>query len=299
MAWPANGRAAKAVGDLSFKLGTRTVKKIELGNLAASMSYIGAAVKAMQLNRTLIHQGHVSHQEIALAEYAQIVHAVDVIAKVAADLELRSVQAACRRAKSSLEQQFRQLGGYRAEALGMILDPLHQLLAAVADELSGVEAFAVTGRSGRFLAASEPPFGKIVAKAFPNIQDDLQEARAALALDRATACVFHLMRAMEAAVQRLASQMGVNNTEREWGKLLSDLAKKIEVMPKGRLRDAWSENHSLLYHVKQAWRNDVMHPKRSYSPQEAGRIYDAVESYLVQLSELLQDLPAPVGEEEG
>lgn len=58
-------------------------------------------------------------------------------------------------------------------------------------------------------------------------------------------------------------------------------------MPKGKARDAWSENLSLLYHVKEARRSDVTHLNLSCTLAEADRIHDAIASYLEQLAELL------------
>jgi len=77
--------------------------------------------------------------------------------------------------------------------------------------------------------------------------------------------------------------LSIPKPEREWGKLLSDINKKIEVMPKGDIRDKWSESHTLLYHVKQAWRNTTMHPKQSYTTNEAREVFDAVKSFMRHL----------------
>lgn len=99
--------------------------------------------------------------------------------------------------------------------------------------------------------------------------------------------VFHLMRAMEAAVKALALRVGAAHVEKEWGKLLSDISTAIEAMPKGAERDRWSESHSHLYHVKQAWRNDTMHPKKTYTEEEARTVYQAVRSFMTHLASLL------------
>jgi hypothetical protein len=96
---------------------------------------------------------------------------------------------------------------------------------------------------------------------------------------------------MECAVQALAKETGISDVEKEWGKLLSDLAAKIEKMPKGAKRDAWSESHSHLYHVKQAWRNSTMHPKRTYTEEEAMEVFGAVKSFMRHLSGLVQPVP--------
>ena len=82
-----------------------------------------------------------------------------------------------------------------------------------------------------------PFFGDKVEDAFPRVAEDISEAGKCLALDRSTSAVFHLMRAMESAVGRLSLKLDIPNPDREWGKLLSDIPKKIEAMPKGSGRN--------------------------------------------------------------
>lgn len=133
----------------------------------------------------------------------------------------------------------------------------------------------------------ELPFGPEVENAFNN-SEDVTEAANCLALGRYTASVFHLMRGMERAVAALCSSLGCTNVDKEWGKLLSDMKVKIEAMPKGSLRDQWSESHSLLYHVKQAWRNNTMHPKQTYTESECKAIYDATKAFMIDLAPLVR-----------
>lgn len=97
------------------------------------------------------------------------------------------------------------------------------------------------------------------------------------------------MRAMELVVRRMAEQLGIAKVDKEWGKLLSDIRNGVEAMPRGSVRDAWSEALSLLYHVKQAWRNSTMHPNGTYSEGEAKTVFDAVCSFVRHLVLLLQE----------
>jgi len=130
-------------------------------------------------------------------------------------------------------------------------------------------------------------FGNEVTVAFQNASEDIEEAGKCLALGRYTASVFHLMRAMECAVQALCVKLSIANPDRVWGKLLSDMNKTIESMPKGDSRDRWSQSSALLYNVKQAWRNDVMHPKETYTEEQAIEVFQAVRSFMRHLSPLI------------
>lgn len=161
---------------------------------------------------------------------------------------------------------------------------ISELSGRLPDELSTKMLLAMPEFSKKYLMPESPLFGKPVEDAFPATTEDIAEAAACMVFARYTAAVFHLMRAMETAVQALSSKLGIQCIELEWGKLLSSMKEKIEAMPKGTERDKWSENHSLLYHVKQAWRNNTMHPKQTYTEDEAWTVYDAVKSFLTNLA---------------
>ena len=52
------------------------------------------------------------------------------------------------------------------------------------------------------------PFGPAVAAKFPDAEYDIVEASKCLAVDRTTACVFHLMRALDFALAFLSAHLG-------------------------------------------------------------------------------------------
>jgi hypothetical protein len=130
-------------------------------------------------------------------------------------------------------------------------------------------------------------FGETVETKFQPASEDIENAGRCLAVSQETAAVFHLMRAMECAVGMLATKLVIPHPDREWGKLLSDIHKKIEEMPKGDLRDSWSECHANLYHLKQAWRNKTMHPKATYTPEQAKEVFEATRVFMSQLATLV------------
>lgn len=162
------------------------------------------------------------------------------------------------------------------------------------DELETIKFYCLAKGVDRYYDPSEPLFGSEVAARISKASDDISEAGKCFAVGRYTASVFHLMRAMEAAVQELSGHLGIEKLEREWGKLLSDIRAKIEAMPRGRERDDWSEVHANLYHVKQAWRNDTMHPKATYTEEEAREVFDATKAFMGNLAALLPPSPEEV-----
>lgn len=110
-------------------------------------------------------------------------------------------------------------------------------------------------------------FGKDVNAKFPTIQFDLVEAGNCYATGRGTAVVFHLMRIMETGVQAFGTKLGVALTdEKNWQNILDEINKKIKSLPpKDRTTVEVSEAAANLYAVKLAWRNEVMHPKDTYT----------------------------------
>jgi hypothetical protein len=155
------------------------------------------------------------------------------------------------------------------------------------DELLSVQLYCVDSKNGNLMEASEALFGEGVASRFPELSFDIEESGKCLALRRATASVFHLMRVMERAVQLISTSLNIKNPEREWGKLLSDIHAAIETMEKGARRDEWSAAHANLYHVKQAWRNTTMHPRKTYTEEQAEEIFRAVKAFMAQMSGLV------------
>jgi hypothetical protein len=166
-----------------------------------------------------------------------------------------------------------------------------QLVSRVPDEIKEKFVLIVPASEKTLYNDAINMFGQTVERTFPNASEDIAEAGKCLALNGGTACVFHLMRVMENAVQVMGASLNVtlidkHNKELAWGPLLSNLNCAIQKMLKGRQRDQWSEAYTLLYHVKQAWRNDTMHPNQTYTREEAKAILDAVRIFMNDLAYL-------------
>ncbi|ABD08172.1 hypothetical protein RPB_3477 [Rhodopseudomonas palustris HaA2] len=169
-----------------------------------------------------------------------------------------------------------------SEILGLVTD----LRNRIQDELPAHKMYYVRPELVRYYEDKDQ-FGNRVTERFPNSIPDIENAGKCIALGQDTASVFHLMRAMECAVGELCTSLQIPNPDREWGKLLSDLHAKIGAMPKDKKRDAWSECHANLYHVKQAWRNSTMHPISTYSPEQSKDIFQCVRTFMNQLAILI------------
>lgn len=158
-------------------------------------------------------------------------------------------------------------------------------------ELQGRQFLYISPESAPFYE-KKAAFGSGVEKAFPDAAEDIENAGSCLAVGQGTACVFHLMRAMEVAVRKLAKRLSITTHPKDtWGLLVGRMTPKIAAMPdntaaKKRKKDTWSEAAMNLHHVGQATRNSTMHPKRTYTDQQAREVYDAVRVFMTGLAKL-------------
>jgi hypothetical protein len=98
-------------------------------------------------------------------------------------------------------------------------------------------------------------FGAIVTKKFKNAASDIEQAGNCLALQQGTACVFHLMRAMEVAVRQLSQRLKVTITpQTTWRQMTGMMDHKIKNLPDNtdrlkRKKNDWEAARANLHQV--------------------------------------------------
>lgn len=135
-------------------------------------------------------------------------------------------------------------------------------------------------------------FGQALLAHFPECEEDLAEASKCLALCRYTACVFHLMRAMEKCLYALGNKHGVtiidkNGKELTWMIIVANLNAKTATLPEGHRKENWHAAGALLHNVGKAWRNTTMHPKQTYTEQEAEAVFSSVKMFMESIIPLV------------
>jgi hypothetical protein len=136
------------------------------------------------------------------------------------------------------------------------------------------------------------PFGEAVAKKFNRAAADIQNAGNCLALQQPTACVFHLMRAVEIAVRQLSKRLNVTITPQStWRQMTGQMDPKIKSMPAAtesqkRKKNNWEAASMNLHHVGSVWRNNTMHPAASYTQDEARDVFTATRVFMNGLCDL-------------
>jgi hypothetical protein len=98
-------------------------------------------------------------------------------------------------------------------------------------------------------------------------------------------------------VQQLGRKLQVNNPEeKEWQKILDGVngaIKRLSNPPtpitkrQKALRNNYAQAAVYLENVKNAWRNDVMHPKATYTEEEAEVVFRTVKEYMLYLTKIL------------
>ena len=180
---------------------------------------------------------------------------------------------------------------------GELVAEINELHHRFIDELETRLLFHVPWEIACYYTEPLNQMGAEVLKMFPDIVHDLEEAGKSLALDRSTACVFHLMRIMEAGLRHLcteAQSFGISipdpASNRSWAGWLDPIEKEIRKDRNVKSGD-WNAIEPLyaqvcahLRTVSTAWRNPTMHVGQKYTPEESRDIFNATKSFMIHLA---------------
>ena len=155
--------------------------------------------------------------------------------------------------------------------------------------------FAVHPQQRPFYDAPERWYGQDIFAAYPDSENDLRAAARCFALGEHTACVFHLMRAVESALRKWAEQLGVilkmPATEANWQDIIdagTASLKQLEQQPRSQRRtddlEHFGETQAQFSSFKNAWRNHVAHGKQTYDEMRATEIMQAVRAFMRKLA---------------
>jgi hypothetical protein len=158
-------------------------------------------------------------------------------------------------------------------------------------DLSGHYFLMIEGGFRRGLyEQAQRPFSDATYSAFSDAQKDLDASARCLALDEWTACVFHLMRALESALRRVGAVVGLDGAALEqenWKNLIDQIEKRIRSIQEERKSAEKVERLKTLSELavqfryfKDAWRNHVSHARVSYDEREAVQIWSHVKTFI-------------------
>lgn len=134
-----------------------------------------------------------------------------------------------------------------------------------------------------------PIFGGDVHDAFPEARRDIAAAGRCYALDEWTACVVHLMRALEPGLLWLADRVKLDSEDMKrenWKNIIDQIEKKIRGMesePKSIEKSVkvqfLSKAATQFFWFKDAWRNDAAHGHEHYEERDGAPIFLHVSDF--------------------
>jgi HEPN domain-containing protein len=177
----------------------------------------------------------------------------------------------------------------RAE-ISVLAREVHENIVA---ELTTRRFLMILGERRFLFEQPEPLFGQKVAERFNAASRDIAAAGRCMALDEWTATVFHLMRAVEIALQTLARRLRIRSVKvKEWVTLLKDIDTALAAIrnrprtPKrDRVLEYYSQARANIAVFKDAWRNHVMHSRETYDERQAWAIFASVKAFMEELAE--------------
>lgn len=135
-------------------------------------------------------------------------------------------------------------------------------------------------------------------KAFGSSQTDIEEAQKCFVLQRFTACVFHLMRALETPLRLLSTELGIVKHSPTWQAYLSVMEKAIAAKfpDKSKAHEEkriyFSALEGQLRAIKTAWRNPTMHEiARVYTEEMAQELIVLVRGFMREAARELREQP--------
>lgn len=168
----------------------------------------------------------------------------------------------------------------------------------IEDELKGRTFLGIDpGEARTYMNAGW--IGEEVLNKFPGLHWEAAEAGNCFALERDTACVFHLMRILEYGLASFAESLNVPIANPNWHQVLTACEAKIKTLifqdPARKADEPFYNNAALEFrHFQRALRNHVAHARERYSHGEAADVMAHVASFMKEISERLRQVPMPV-----
>lgn len=148
---------------------------------------------------------------------------------------------------------------------------------------------------------SEQPMGKRVSYRFPEARKEIVVALTCYAVEAYTACVFHLMRAVEIGARVMISRSGLSAGRHlpcaielcTWKQLIETLNKGLDDLRPGTSTDPkkrdkleyYTQLVGIFMHFKDPWRNKVSHLRKVYKPGETKDAIDNTRQFLSLLAQ--------------
>lgn len=258
--------------------------QLEVHHLLGSISHLASVEKFLSIQRRSMIEnaakdGQPYFTQVSIDQLVDISVCAQRLNAIAATLDMPAGQAGSAR----LEKEVEKLVPYASQLTPAHLTPLVQyianLISTVHDELEARLLFVVEPSQASYYSDDALLFGETVNDAFPSASQEICDAGKCRALGRWTACVLHLMRALEPALNALARHVTVD-PDQNWNTALNQIDAKLKEITRatdGAEAEQWASEASAHFRViKNAWRNHAAHGRARYDKEQAIAIYDNV-----------------------
>jgi len=229
------------------------------------------------------------HKLVSLSGDPAVLPELDKLEKQVMELELAVSIKAIRTLRNIAES---------GQPVSKLQLQLFHLTESVHAELEAVLLFQVP-LAKRVYFERKNLFGDDVANAFTSTSVDIEEAGRCFALERYTACVFHLMHVMEIGLRVLGATLKDSRLDpREnpsWERILKKCREELEKKRENRAAEwaaddaFFSQATATLMAVKNAWRNPTMHVEINYTENQSEDVFNAVKAFMRSLATKLHD----------
>jgi len=172
-----------------------------------------------------------------------------------------------------------------------LLSEVSHAFTMIKDELQSRAFFSLQPTERKYFEDSQ--FAPTARERFQDVVFDMDEAGKCFALDRATACVFHLMRVTEYALQEIGRLVGIKQERPDWGPIIKKIDAELKLPYNERefkgSGDLLSNISAHLNAIKTAWRHRTMHTGKKHTMEEAKEIYNSVRALMRYLGENLPE----------
>jgi len=177
----------------------------------------------------MIESGEHSSEETL--RFVEICAAAMRLKAIAEKLEMPAACGAAQRVIEDADKIGPNAAYLSADHLTGLVGQMSSLVSCFHDELQARLLFVIEPGQARYYSDETPLFGEKVNDAFPSASQEIGDAGKCRALGRWTACVIHLMRALEPGLNALAKYVGVA-PDQNWNTALNEIDAKLKEIKK-------------------------------------------------------------------
>lgn len=266
------------------------MQKISTDMLLRPLSYIGAAISEWRLLQQL--EGTIVPKPISFDVRVGFLKSIEMLKDVSTQLSMHATRQVIEAGWDNAVKQLapnRPLSRHELQDLIVYADKALSVFVADANALS---LMALATGHADYATADGALFGQTVENAFPSAAPEIADAGRCRAAGLWTACVMHLMRALEPGLNALATSVEVR-PDQNWNAALNQIEAKLRAVQKsshGAEEEQWASEAALqLRAVKNAWRNHAMHGAVRYGEEDCVRIFESVKYLMQTLAQRLSE----------